>query len=186
MSGSERGVQGERFYLGYCRFFRRSLCGSAISVVFLSGCAWNGNHGGYVQFYQGKPLPAAQVGMIKGHNNYRKGSIANDMIRIIAIDEKEVPSQFGVAEGADAVSVMPGLHSIKILYVSGYSEVDFYSYRTVQIDVKPGCGYELTAHMTMPTQMVGFDVLPAPLTLTNSPDCRIEDAPPAAQGSWKS
>jgi len=158
----------------------------AVMAAVLPACALNGNHSGFVQFYEGKPLPKEQVGLVKGHYSYRNGTRSNDMIRIVAIDDKDVPSQLGVAEGADTVAVLPGRHSFKILFVSGYAEVDFYSYRTLRIDVKPGCGYELSAHLVMPTAIVGFDVLPAPLSINSSQDCRIENDVPAKQDSWRS
>jgi hypothetical protein len=152
----------------------------------LSACAWNGNHQGYVQFYQGKPMPLAQMAIVKGHNNYRRGSIANDMVRIVAINDEEVPSEWGVAEGADAVGLMPGHYSIKVLFVSGYSDVDFYDYRTLPLEVKSGCRYEITAHMSMPSKMLGFDILPSPLGVVEGKDCALEDRPPEPANSWKS
>lgn len=158
----------------------------AVLAAALPACALNGNHSGFVQFYEGKPLPREQIGLVKGNYSYRNGTRSNDMVRIVAIDDKNVPSQLGVAEGADTVAVLPGRHSFKILFVSGYAEVDFYSYRTLQIDVKPGCGYELSAHLVMPTALVGFDILPAPLSINSAEDCRIPDDKPARQEGWRS
>lgn len=156
------------------------LCSAAVLVA----CA-NGNKGGYVQFYHGLPLPATEVAVIKGHYSYRNGSAANDMVRIVEVDNRRVPNERWVAEGGDTVAVQPGLHTVRALYVSGYEDVDLYSYKTLQIEAKPGCRYEVATQLLMPSREIIFSVLPSPLAVGSREDCRIDEVAPSVQNNWK-
>lgn len=140
--------------------------------LFLVACA---NKSGFVQLYPGVPLPASETALIKGHYGYRNGSQANDMLRIVEVDGKRVPKQWGVAEGADSIAVLPRHYEVKVLYVHAYQEVDLYTYKTLEIEARAGCKYQIAAELSMPSRRVMFDVLTSPLLAGNKVDCRADE-----------
>lgn len=141
-----------------------------VGSIFLQGCA---NKNGYVQMYQGNPLPPVQVGFLKGVYEYRKGSVANESIRIVTIDGQKVPRQFGVAEGANIVSLLPGRHDVKVFYVHGSGELDYYTYSTMTIDVMPNCIYQFYSKISINKKDIFFSVTPSPASQAGNQDCGV-------------
>lgn len=139
-----------------------------VSFAWIQGCA---NKGGYVQMYSGSPLPPVQVGFLKGIYEYRKGSAANETIRIVRINEKIVPRQFGVAEGANIVALLPGQYDVKIFYVHGSGDLDYYTYSTLRIGVMPNCLYQFYSKLALNKKDIYFDVLGSPATQAGNQEC---------------
>jgi hypothetical protein len=155
-----------------------------LMVTMLGGCAGLENIKGHVQFYPGASLPPAQIALINGHDDYRKGSLANYMLRIVAVNDQKIPGQGMLSEGANEVAVTPGLYLVKVLFVSGYQDVDFYSYDTLLIQAQPGCRYQLVGGFAMPSRVITFDVLAAPMDAGMADACKKAPPPkPLEQGS---
>lgn len=140
---------------------------AALSLL-LQACA---NKGGYVQMYPGKPLAPTEVGYLKGVYEYRKGSEANETIRIVAIDGAKVPRQFGVAEGANVVSVLPGQYNVKIFYVHAMGVMDFYTYTTLRVQVLPNCVYQFFSQPSVNGREIHFGVLSSPASQNSNQAC---------------
>jgi hypothetical protein len=114
---------------------------------------------------------AEELTILKGVYAYRNGSLANEMIRIVAIDGRKVPGQFGVAEGADAVSLLPGVHEVKLLWVHGANELDYFVYSTVQLDTRPNCVYSFHSTFGNDSPRVQFAVNDQPTTPRGNQAC---------------
>lgn len=140
------------------------LCG-----VVLSGCG----HRGHVNMHVGSALPPMKRALIEGHNNYRRGSLANEMIRIVEVDHKPVPRQWGVAEGANSVAVLEGPHLIKVLYVHGESTgIDYYAYQTIPIYAYENCTYRVVTYVSSKHgSEIRFGMVGTPTTQVGNQDC---------------
>jgi hypothetical protein len=136
----------------------------------LGGCA--GSHDGVVAWDDhGPETRPVDLAVLKGVYEYRNGSLANEMIRIVAIDGRQVPREFGVAEGADAVMLRPGLHDVKLLWVHGDNYVDHFAYGTVQVDTQANCLYRFHSAFGNPEAEVRFDVTFVPTTPGGNQQC---------------
>lgn len=140
------------------------LCG-----VGLTACG----HRGHVNMHAGSALPPMKRALIEGHNNYRRGSLANEMIRIVEVDHKPVPRQWGVAEGANSVAVLPGSHLIKVLYVHGESTgIDYYAYQTIPLYAYENCTYRVVTYASSKRgSEIQFGMAGAPTTQVGNQDC---------------
>ncbi len=135
----------------------------------LSGCA---NMSGYVQMHKGAALPPTQKAMIQGSNNYRRGALANEMIRIVAVDGVEVPRQWGVGEGANSVSVLPGFHIVKVFYVHGSPNgIDYYIYDSVTVRAVANCTYQIVSYTDSKTNAMGFSFIGFPSSQSADTEC---------------
>lgn len=140
----------------------------SISLI-LMGCA---NNNGYVQMHKGVALSPTQKAMIQGSNNYRKGALANEMIRIVAVDGVEVPRQWGVGEGANSVSILPGFHIIKVFYVHGSPNgIDYYTYDSLSIRAVANCTYQVISRTDSKTESMSFSLIGYPSSKANDQDC---------------
>jgi hypothetical protein len=111
---------------------------------------------------------AAELSLLKGVDEYRS---ANQMIRIVKIDGQAVPGQFAAAEGADAVSLRPGRHEVKLLWVHADGGQDWFTYTNVQVDTRPNCVYRFNSSVSPGGKAVRFDVSDAPLSTAGNQDC---------------
>lgn len=137
-------------------------------ALLLSGCA---NTNGYVQMYQGNEVTPNMKSMIKGVYGYRDGSLANEMVRIVEVNGHKVPHQWGVAEGADKISLLPGTYTVKILWVHGRESIDYYTYGTLKIVAKPNCTYNIHSKVSVKNQDVYFGVISMPSMAEGNQDC---------------
>ena len=140
----------------------------AILTIMVAGCA---NKGGYVQLHEGEPLAPAEKAIVQGHYGYRNGSIANEMIRIVAIDGRKVPKQWFVAEGADKVALLPGYYEMKILYVHGVNIIDYYSYITIPVFLEKNCTYQIVTSWSSADRSMTYDLVGKPSSLPVGSDC---------------
>ncbi|WP_026469886.1 hypothetical protein [Alkanindiges illinoisensis] len=146
----------------------KNLSGTAICII-IAGCA---NSNGYVQMYKGAALPPTQKSTIQGSNNYRRGTLANEMIRIVAVDGVDVPRQWGVGEGANSVALLPGFHIVKIFYVHGSPEgIDYYTYDSVPIQAVANCTYQIVAYTSSKNNAMGFSFIGYSSSQANDQDC---------------
>lgn len=137
-------------------------------ILVLTGCA---NKGGYVQYHPGAALHPSQKSIIQGKNSYRNGSLANEMIRIIGIDGDTIPREWGIAEGANTISLLPGYYHVKFLYVHSVELIDYYSYETIPVMLQPNCTYRvLTSWSSIDKGMV-YDLSGKPSTDSGNLDC---------------
>jgi hypothetical protein len=146
-----------------------------VACALLAACgtpAGTVKSGGFVEWADHAPetIPA-DLTILKGVYEYRSGSLANEMIRIVTIDGKQVPGEFAIAEGADAVSLRPGLHDVKLLWVHGQGEMDWFTYATVQVDARPNCIYRFHSTIGVDAKKVRFEVTHAPLTEAGNQAC---------------
>ena len=139
-----------------------------ISSIFLISCA---NKGGYYQFHDGEPLPPNKKVIIEGHYGYRDGTIANEMTRIVEIDGKKIPKQWGVAEGANKVSLLPGYHEIKILYVHGVNSIDYYAYTKFPAIFQENCTYKIYTKWSSYDKSINFDLVGTPSSADLQASC---------------
>lgn len=137
-------------------------------ILLLAGCA---NINGYVKMYQGDEVTPNMKSMIKGIYGYRDGSLANEMVRIVEVNGRRVPHQWGVAEGANMVSVLPGTYTVKILWVHGRKSIDYYTYDTLKIVAKPNCTYNIHSKVSVKNQDVYFGIISMPSMETGNQDC---------------
>ncbi|MBC7750638.1 MAG: hypothetical protein H7Z73_02815 [Candidatus Saccharibacteria bacterium] len=137
-------------------------------VLLLVGCA---NINGYVKMYQGNEVTPNMKSIIKGVYGYRDGSLANEMVRIVEVNGRKVPHQWGVAEGANMVSVLPGTYTVKVLWVHGYQSIDYYSYDTLKIVAKPNCTYNIHSKISVKNQDVYFGVISFPSMEIGNQNC---------------
>lgn len=141
----------------------------AISLlVLLAACA---NKSGYVQYHDGEPLHPTQKAILEGTNNYRNGSLANEMLRIIEINSDPVPREWGVAEGANTVSLLPGYYHIKVLYVHSVELIDYYSYATIPVMLQPNCTYKVLTSWSSFDNAMTYDLSGRPSTSSGNMDC---------------
>lgn len=117
---------------------------SIISLILLAlgGCA---SHNGLWQAYPGEPLPLDAVSLLRGKNGYRDEMKSNEMIRIIEVSGKAVPNQRGVAPGAEAVTLLPGKHIVRIMYVVSVNHWNFTTYRNLTLNLQENCNYQIVA-----------------------------------------
>ena len=139
-----------------------------VSVIALSACA---NKGGYVRMHGSTELPLTDIGFVKGTYEYRNGSTANETIRIVQVDGIKVPHQYGVAEGANIVSLQAGEHDIKAFWVHASGEIDLYTYSTFRIDIRPNCTYQFYSKIAVAKKEVYLDVLASPNAKYGNQDC---------------
>lgn len=161
------GSDGQQAEGGILKFIIRGAMLLALAAT-TTGCA---NKGGYVQMYKGAALPPVQVGFLKGVYEYRKGSAANETIRIVSIDGLPVPRQFGVAEGANLVSILPGQYDVKLFYVHASNIMDYYTYSTLRINVQPNCIYQFYSKLSVNKKDIFFSVMPSPASQAGNQDC---------------
>jgi len=109
--------------------------------------------------------------MIKGGYGYRNGSLANEMVRIVEVNGRKVPHEWGVAEGANMVSVLPGTYAVKILWVHSYESIDYYTYDTLKIVAKPNCTYNIHSKVSVKNKDVYFGVISTPSMEEGNQDC---------------
>lgn len=136
--------------------------------LWLTGCA---NTTGAVKMYLGKPLPSHQVATLKGKEEYRSGSLANEMIRIVKVDDYAIPRQFGVGEGAHTVTVIPSQQDVKVLWVHARGPVDYYTYTTFRLDTHPNCTYQFYSSISAAKKEVDILVKAAPTTAQGNQAC---------------
>jgi hypothetical protein len=115
--------------------------------------------------------PASDLASLEGVDDAGNGAQANDTIRIVSIDGRQVPSQLLGAKGADAVSLKPGLHDVKLLWVHGANGLDSFTYASMQVETRPNCRYSFHATSGRDSQMVRFDLTRAPLSAAGNQDC---------------
>lgn len=139
-----------------------------MAMLFLHGCA---NRSGFVQMYEGAPKPPTEIGFVKGIYEYRNGSSANETIRIVSVDGQKVPNQFMVAEGANIVSLPPGTHDIKVLWVHAFDVVDFYTFETLTIQVMQNCVYQIYSKIGITRKDVEFQIVPSPASMAGNQNC---------------
>ncbi len=137
-------------------------------ILMLSGCA---NTNGYVKLYNGNEVAPSMKAMIKGVYGYRNGSLANEMVRIVEVNGRKVPHEWGVAEGANMVSVLPGTYMVKILWVHGYESIDYYTYDTLKIVAKPNCTYNIHSKVSVKNKDVPFGLISMPSMEGGNQDC---------------
>ena len=137
-------------------------------VLAAAGCA---NKGGYVQFHDGEALHPSEKAIVQGYYGYRNGSLANEMIRIVAIDGEKVPKQWFVAEGANKVSLLPGYYDLKILYVHGVNIIDYYSYITIPVSLRENCTYQIITSWSSQDRTVLYDLMGKPSVPGGNTDC---------------
>ena len=140
----------------------------AILAVLLAGCA---NKGGYVQFHGGEALPPAEKAIVNGYYGYRNGSMANEMVRIVAMDGEKVPKQWFVAEGANTVSLLPGYYEMKILYVHGVNIIDYYPYITIPVLLEKNCTYQIVTAWSSLERTVTYELVGKPSSMPASSTC---------------
>ncbi len=138
------------------------------AVMSLVGCA---NKGGYVQMHGEASLPPSDLSILKGVYEYRNGSEANETIRIVQVNGGKVPSQFGVAEGANIVSLLPGQHDVKVLWVHARGEMNYYTYSTLRIDARPNCIYQFYSKIAVLRQEVYLGAISSPATKVGNQNC---------------
>ena len=149
--------------------FKKITLVSLLTVA--GGCAVHGPEG--VKMYKGIDLPHYEEAMIQGSNNYRRGSTANEVIRIVEVDGVKVPRN-GFSEGADLVRLSPGYHIVKVMYVhGGRNGIDYYSYDSLPIKAAPNCTYQIVAKFEMAQQMLAFSWLGFSTTGAQSKLCEI-------------
>lgn len=142
---------------------------TAISAL-LASCASN-NKNGYYQYHTGDPLPPAQKAIVEGKYDYRDGSLSNEMTRIVAINGEKVPGEFGVAEGANKVSLLPGYYELKILYVHGAGELDYYSYTELPVILQANCTYKIVTTWSSLDKTIIYNIVGKPSTPGGNMDC---------------
>ena len=120
----------------------KRLLAVALLPILLSACA---SHNGLWQAYSGEPLPLDTVAMVRGKTGYRDPSQSNEMIRIIEVNGKSVPNQRGVAPGAEAVTLLPGIYLIRIMYVVTLDYRAYYSYHNLPLNLQANCHYQIVA-----------------------------------------
>lgn len=116
--------------------------------LMLTACA---SHNGLWQAYSGEPLPLDSVAVVRGKTGYRDPAQSNEMIRIIEVNGKSVPNQRGVAPGAEAVTLRPGVYLIRIMYLVALDYKSFYFYHELPVNVQANCHYQIVALSTMQT-----------------------------------
>ena len=141
---------------------------SIIALIMLSACA---NKNGYVQYHEGEALHPTQKSIVVGSNNYRNGSLANEMVRIIEIDGDVIPREWWVAEGANTVSLLPGYYHIKVLYVHSVELIDYYSYLTIPVMLQPNCTYKVLTSWSSIDKQMQYDLSGRPSTNSGNMDC---------------
>jgi hypothetical protein len=155
--------------------FVRNRLAPVSACILLAACgtpAGTVKSGGVVEWADHAPETVpADLSILKGIYEYRSGSLANEMIRIVSIDGRKVPGQFAVAEGADALSLRPGVHEAKLLWVHAEGELDWYTYATVQVDARPNCIYRFHSSLGLEHKAVQFVVTDAPLTGVGNQAC---------------
>ncbi|RYY80451.1 MAG: hypothetical protein EOO69_01935 [Moraxellaceae bacterium] len=140
-----------------------------VTCLFLISCV---NLNGHVQMYKGAALPPTQNSTIQGSNNYRRGSLANEMIRIVAVDSINIPKQWGVGEGANSVALLPGFHIVKIFYVHGSPVgIDYYTYDSIPIQTVANCTYQIVAYTSSKDNTMGFSFIGYSSSQANEQDC---------------
>ncbi len=137
-------------------------------VLAAAGCA---NKSGYVQFHDGEALHPSEKAIVQGYYGYRNGSLANEMIRIVAIDGEKVPKQWFVAEGANKVSLLPGYYDLKILYVHGVNIIDYYSYITIPVSLRENCTYQIITSWSSQDRTLLYDLMGKPSVPGGNTDC---------------
>lgn len=147
--------------------------------ILLAACA---NKGGYVQFHNGESLHPSLKAIVEGHYGYRDGSLANEMTRIVEINGIQLPREWGVAEGANTVSLLPGKYDIKVLYVHGEEHIDYYSYTTIPAILNENCTYKvITSWSSLENTMV-YDLVGKPSTASGNTDCGYPIIPDREEG----
>lgn len=136
----------------------------------LISCA-SKNIDGYYQYHTGEPLPPAQKAIVEGSYSYRDGSLANEMTRIVAINGEHVPKEWGVAEGANKVSLLPGYYELKILYVHGAGEVDYYSYAELPAMLRANCTYKIVTKWSSLEKTILYGLVGKPNTSGGNGNC---------------
>lgn len=133
----------DRVYLMLKRLLALSLL-----PLMLTACA---SHNGLWQAYPGEPLPLDAVAIVRGKTGYRDPAQSNEMIRIVEVNGKSVPNQRGVAPGAEAVTLLPGIHLIRIMYLVALDYKNFYLYHELPVNVQANCHYQIVALSTIQT-----------------------------------
>lgn len=115
---------------------------AGLALLALAGCA---SHSGLWQAYPGQPLPLDAVSLLRGKSGYRNELKSNEMIRILEVNGKAVPNQRGVAPGAEAVTLLPGKHIIRIMYVVSVNYWNFTTYHNLTLNLQENCHYQIVA-----------------------------------------
>lgn len=145
----------------------------AKSIVFLfflitAGCA---NKDGFVAMHGSASVPPTELAILKGVYEYRNGSSANETIRIVQVDGRKVPGEFGVAEGANIVTLIPGEYDVKLLWVHASGVMDLYTYSTKRMAVRPNCIYQFYSEIFPGKKQVNIEVLSSPATKVGNQNC---------------
>ncbi|SDX45629.1 hypothetical protein [Marinobacter mobilis] len=143
-------------------------------LLLITGCAGRlSNDGGYVQFHSGEALHPSEKVIIEGRYAYRDGTLANEMTRIVEINGESLPREWGVAPGANKVSLVPGYYEIKILYVHGSGQIDYYTYSTVSAILKKNCTYQIVTKWSSLEKTMFLGLSGRPTIDTQQPDCSV-------------
>lgn len=129
------------------------------ALLLLTGCA-------NVGVFSAKNHHAAHprgdmedVVTVYGFNHYRDLSKHNGMLKILEVEGHAIPRVPLIGgRGAFSVSMKAGVRQIKVLYVYSYDLIDYYSYHTYTLNLRPGYGYFLTANFRGPGDEMRFDV----------------------------
>jgi len=155
----------------------RGLSASTLALA-LAACA-GANINDHVQFYDGDAQADVNTALIKGGSLHHDGS-HGDPVRIIAVNDKPLPNVAdGSGEGADAVSVLPGVYSVKVLYRGADPQAGVNTYDTLRINAHAGCKYRVVAYVARAGQAVVFDVLPSAHGAADPTQCVGMGPPPA-------
>ena len=93
------------------------------------------------------------------------------MTRIVAINGDKVPGERGVAEGANKVSLLPGYYELKILYVHGAAEIDYYSYSVLPVILNANCSYKIMTNWSSLDRTILFRLVGTPSVPGGNLDC---------------